>query len=238
MALILNIETSTIVCSVSVSRDGIVLAVKESREEKSHAKSLTIFIDEILKELNYKIDDLDAVAISKGPGSYTGLRIGVSTAKGLCYAKDLPLIAINTLQSMATGMILKFNTNELPVDNFETAILVPMIDARRMEVYSAFFNSKGESVREVLAEIIDEHSYKDILSKQKMIFFGDGSEKIRETIQHENAIFIGDIYPSSNDMAELSENAYQKREFENVAYFEPFYLKDFVATVPKKNIFQ
>jgi tRNA threonylcarbamoyladenosine biosynthesis protein TsaB len=238
MALILNIETSTIVCSVSVSRDGIVLAVKESREEKSHAKLLTIFIDELLKELNFKIDDLDAVAISKGPGSYTGLRIGVSTAKGLCYAKDKPLIAINTLQSMAKGLILKFNSNELPVDNFEKAILVPMIDARRMEVYSAFFNSKGESVREVLAEIIDEHSYKDILSKQKMIFFGDGSEKIRETIQHEKALFINDIYPSSNDMAELSENAFQKREFENVAYFEPFYLKDFVATVPKKNIFQ
>lgn len=238
MALILNIETSTIVCSVSVSRDGIVLAIKESREEKSHAKLLTIFIDELLKELNYKIDDLDAVAISKGPGSYTGLRIGVSTAKGLCYAKDLPLIAINTLQSMANGIILKFNSNNLPIENVETAILVPMIDARRMEVYSAFFNSKGESLRDVMAEIIDDHSYKEILSKQKMIFFGDGSEKIRETIQHENAIFLTDIYPSSKDMAELSESAYQKREFENVAYFEPFYLKDFVATVPKKNIFQ
>lgn len=238
MALILNIETSTIVCSVSVSKDGMVKAVKESREEKSHAKLLTIFIDELLKELNHKIEDLDAVAVSKGPGSYTGLRIGVSTAKGLCYAKDLPLIAINTLQSMTKGIILKLQSNKISVKDFEKAILVPMIDARRMEVYSAFLDSKGEIVREVMAEIIDKDSYKDILTKQKMIFFGDGSEKIQKIIPHENAVFINDVYPSAHDMATLSEAAYQNKDFENVAYFEPFYLKDFIATVPKKNIFQ
>lgn len=237
MALILNIETSTQVCSVCVSLDGIVKGIQESNEEKSHAKLLTIFIDQLLNELEYKIDDFDAISISKGPGSYTGLRIGVSTAKGLCYAKDIPLIAINTLQSMATGIILKVNSNDISVDDFENLILVPMIDARRMEVYSAFFNSKGEFLRDVKAEIIDENSYQDILLKQKMFFFGDGSEKIREVIKHENAIFIKNFNPSSNYMAGLSEISFGKKLFEDVAYFEPFYLKDFIATVPKKNIF-
>ena len=238
MALILNIETSTTVCSVSVTLNGLVQGIKESNEEKTHAKLLTIFIDQLLKELNYKIDDFDAVAVSKGPGSYTGLRIGVSTAKGLCYAKDIPLIAINTLQAMANGMILKANSKEISFDDFKNSVLVPMIDARRMEVYSAFFNSKGEFTRDVKAEIIDENSYQDILANRKMIFFGDGSEKIKEIIKHENAIFVGNVYPSSNSMASLSELAFQNNEFENVAYFEPFYLKDFVATVPKKNIFK
>lgn len=237
MALILNIETSTTVCSVSITLNGIVKGIKESNEEKTHAKLLTVFIDQLLKELNYKMDDFDAIAVSKGPGSYTGLRIGVSTAKGLCYAKDLPLIAINTLQGMANGMILKANSNEITIDDFKDSVLVPMIDARRMEVYSAFFNSKGEFTRDVKAEIIDENSYQDILTNKKMIFFGDGSEKIKEIIKHKNAIFVSNVYPSSDSMASLSELAFQNNEFENVAYFEPFYLKDFVATVPKKNIF-
>lgn len=238
MALILNIETSTRVCSVCISKDGIVKSFRESNDEKSHAKLLTIFIDEIVKEQNLHYNDFDAIAVSKGPGSYTGLRIGVSTAKGLCYAKDLPLIAINTLESMANGIILKANTNNLNIDGFENAILVPMIDARRMEVYSAFFNSKGEMLREVKAEIIDENSYVDILTKQKMIFFGDGSEKFTDIIKHENAIFAEKIYPSSKSMASLSEYAYFNKNFKDVAYFEPFYLKDFVATIPKKNIFK
>ena len=238
MALILNIETSTRVCSVCISKDGIVKSFRESNDEKTHAKLLTVFIDEIVKEQNLSFDDFDAVAVSKGPGSYTGLRIGVSTAKGLCYAKDLPLIAINTLEAMANGVITKVNTNELNIDDFENAILVPMIDARRMEVYSAFLNSKGEIIREVKAEIIDENSYRDILAKQKMIFFGDGSEKITDTIKHENAIFIENANPSSRSMAVLSEDAFIKEEFKDIAYFEPFYLKDFVATIPKKNIFK
>lgn len=237
MALILNIETSTQVCSVCVSLDGVVKGIKESNEEKSHAKLLTIFIDQLLNDLNYKIDDFDAISISKGPGSYTGLRIGVSTAKGLCYAKDIPLIAINTLQSMANGIILKANSNDISVDDFENSILVPMIDARRMEVYSAFFNSKGEFIRDVKAEIIYENSYQDILCKQKMIFFGDGSEKIREVVKHKNAVFVKNFNPSSSYMAGLSEIKFRENRFEDVAYFEPFYLKDFVATVPKKNIF-
>ena len=238
MALILNIETSTMVCSVSISKEGKVLGTKESNEEKSHAKKLTIFIDELIKELNYTFDDIDAVAISKGPGSYTGLRIGVSTAKGLCYAKDIPLIAINTLQAMAYGIVSEDKFKNQVGDDVENILLVPMIDARRMEVYSAFFNFKGEFKREVKAEIIDEKSYQETLSKQKMIFFGNGSEKIHDVIKHENAIFIEDINPSAKDMAKLSETAFNNNDFEDVAYFEPFYLKDFVATVPKKNIFK
>jgi len=233
MALILNIETSTQVCSVCISKDGKVLALKESHDQKSHAKLLTTFIDQGLKESNYTFDDLDAVAVSKGPGSYTGLRIGVSTAKGICYAKDLPLIAINTLESMANGVV-----SETEVRKEENTTLVPMIDARRMEVYSAFFNSKGEFLREVKAEIIDKNSYSDILKKQKMIFFGDGSSKITETIKHENAVFIKDFHPSSRFMASISDQYFKSEKFEDVAYFEPFYLKDFVATVPKKNIFK
>lgn len=237
MALILNIETSTMICSVSVSKDGEVLAARESNEEKSHAKKLTLFIEEIIDELNITFDAIDAVAISKGPGSYTGLRIGVSTAKGICYAKDKPLIAVNTLQSMAYGLIHS-DAIKNHLEYKEKLLIVPMIDARRMEVYSAFFNINGEFEREVKAEIIDEQSYQELLSNRKMIFFGDGSEKIKEVVKHENALFIDDINPSAKYMAKLSEAAFNKQDFEDVAYFEPFYLKDFIATVPKKNIFK
>ncbi len=237
MALILNIETSTLICSVSVSKDGKVLAAKESSEEKSHAKKLTLFIDEVLGELNYSFNNLDAVAVSKGPGSYTGLRIGVSTAKGICYAKDIPLIAINTLHSMAYGFVHKEESKDLLQQN-ENILVVPMIDARRMEVYSAFFNKKGEFERNVKAEIIDEKSYEDVLQKNILVFFGDGSQKIKDVVKHENAIFIDGINPSAKNMSYLSEAAYNKKDFEDVAYFEPFYLKDFVATIPKKNIFR
>ena len=238
MALILNIETSTRVCSVGISKDGKILSFRESDDEKSHARLLNLFIQELLQEQQMNLSDFDAIAVSKGPGSYTGLRIGVSTAKGFCYAKDLPLIAINTLQSMANGIIEKIHHNKLQMDDPDNSILVPMIDARRMEVYSAFFNLKAEFIRNVQAEIIDELSYLDILEKKQMVFFGDGSEKIQETITHKNAVFISNIHPSSLSMAALSEKAYQNKQFENVAYFEPFYLKDFVATVPKKNIFK
>lgn len=234
MALILNIETSTTVCSVCISKDGKVLSFRESNDEKTHAKLLTVFIDEIVKEQNIKFDDFDAVAVSMGPGSYTGLRIGVSTAKGLCYAKDLPLIAINTLQAMANGVAQKIKNGEIEINDFENSILVPMIDARRMEVYSSFFNSKIETIREIKAEIIDETSYQEILENKQMIFFGDGSEKIKNTVKHKNAIFINDINTSSLPMADIAEKAYRNSEFKDIAYFEPFYLKDFVATIPKK----
>jgi len=238
MGLILNIETSTTICSVCISRDGELVEIKESSEEKSHAKKLTVFIEKLLKENSIEFNDLDAISISKGPGSYTGLRIGVSTAKGLCYAKDIPLIAINTLQSMACGIIHKVQCNELEINDFEHSILVPMIDARRMEVYSAFFNNSGDFKREVKAEIIDENSFQEVLAENQMIFFGDGSEKIQDVVQHKNAVFVKNINPSSKDMIKLSEKAFSNKQFEDVAYFEPFYLKDFIATVPKKNIFK
>jgi len=237
MGLILNIETSTTVCSVCIAKDGKLIGIKESEEEKSHAKKLTGFIDELLKEHGIAYNDLDAIAVDKGPGSYTGLRIGVSTAKGLCYARDLPLIAINTLQSMAFGIINNIKAKSIHIDDFDDVMLVPMIDARRMEVYSAFFNSNGDFEREVKAEIIDEDSYQEILKNRKMLFFGDGSEKIHEIVNHEKAVFIENIQPSSKDMIELSESNFSSKQFEDVAYFEPFYLKDFVATIPKKNIF-
>jgi tRNA threonylcarbamoyladenosine biosynthesis protein TsaB len=238
MALILNIETSTKVCSVAVSENGQIKGFKEINDEKSHAKYLTVFIDELLKELNISFHDIDAVAVSKGPGSYTGLRIGVSTAKGLCYAKDIPLVSVNTLQSMAFGLINKVHQKDLTIPNFNQSILVPMIDARRMEVYSAFFNAEGEFLREVKAEIIKQDAYKDILKSKQMIFFGNGSEKITETIQRQNTFFLPGFCASAVDMAQLSERFYSQKKFEDVAYFEPFYLKDFIATTPKKNIFK
>lgn len=238
MALILNIETSTQVCSVSVSDNGLIKGFKESRDEKSHAKYLTVFINDLINELKLSIRDFDAISVSKGPGSYTGLRIGVSTAKGLCYAKDIPLISVNTLQSMAYGLIRKVEEQQIFIPDFDQSLLVPMIDARRMEVYSAFFNPKGEFVRDVKAEIIDQDSFKDLLSSQSMIFFGDGSEKVSDIIQDQRAFFIPEFFASAVDMAKLSEKIYFEQKFEDVAYFEPFYLKDFVATKPKKNIFK
>jgi len=237
MALILSIETSTQVCSVALFKQGEIVGLKESNDEKSHAKLLTLFIQELLLEHKIDFKDLNAIVVSKGPGSYTGLRIGVSTAKGLCYALDLPLIAINTLQSMSHGIIRRIKSGELTIPDFKNSILCPMIDARRMEVYTAFYNSKGENIREVKAEIIDENSFSDVLSKSKMIFFGDGADKVKSTIQNPNAFFIDNIQPSASDMAVLSELAYKNQHFEDVAYFEPFYLKDFIATIPKKNIY-
>jgi tRNA threonylcarbamoyladenosine biosynthesis protein TsaB len=197
---------------------------------------LTTFIDDILKENDLKPSDLDGVAISMGPGSYTGLRIGVSTAKGLCFGSNIPLIAINTLQAMTKA--LQENKSMLNgVKNMNDAYFCPMIDARRMEVYTAFFNNQTELKREISADIIDENSYKEELSNREIVFFGDGSGKCKEILANENGIFLDDVTPTAIGMIELAENKFKNEEFEDVAYFEPFYLKDFVATTPKKNIF-
>ncbi len=230
MPLILNIETATNVCSVTLAKGKQIIANKISYEEKSHSELLTVFIEQIVKEQKISLKDLDAVSVSKGPGSYTGLRIGVSTAKGIAYGIDKPLIAISTLQTMAYQVIFNQNFEE------KNTLLCPMIDARRMEVYNAFYNLEGEQVREIKAEIIDEISYKDILDNQKVIFFGDGSGKCKNIITHENAFFIENITPLSNYMIDLSIKFFEKQQFEDVAYFEPFYLKNFIATKPKKNI--
>lgn len=237
MALLLHIETSTAVCSVALGKDGDLLALKETKEGMKHASHLTVFINNILKENNFTPADLEGVAISMGPGSYTGLRIGVSTAKGICYGANLPLIAVNTLQAMTKPLL--DNTDVLAqVNNPEKAYYCPMIDARRMEVYTAFFNNKNELIGDISADIIDENSYSNELSEREIVFFGDGSSKCKEVIKSKNGIFLDDITPSAIGMIEMAEIKFQNQEFEDVAYFEPFYLKDFVATTPKKNIFK
>jgi len=232
MALILNLETSTTVCSVSLAKDGQLLAVKEQNGDYSHAENLTLFIEDVIQQADVKLSDVDAIAVSKGPGSYTGLRIGVSTAKGLCYSLNKPLIAISTLQhiSLSISEDPQFHVSGL------RSLYCPMLDARRMEVYCAMFDSLNNEIRPITAEIVDEHSFSDLLNKQVIYFFGDGAAKCKSVLSaNENAIFIDDIFPSAKNMLSLSEQAFVNKEFEDVAYFEPFYLKDFVAGKKKAN---
>ena len=223
MALVLNIETATTNCSVSLSKDGEILVLKEDNSSSySHAETLHVFIDEIFKSAAIQPNQIDAIAVSKGPGSYTGLRIGVSTAKGLCFALDKPLISISTLESLA---------HQLKPEN---GFVVPMLDARRMEVYSAIYNSKLELYRGIKAEILNEESYNELLNNHKVYFIGNGVEKTKTLIDHPNAVFVDGKLPSANEMAKLSELKYKKSDIEDVAYFEPYYLKDFIA-IKKKN---
>jgi len=199
MALVLNIETATTNCSVSLSKDGEVLVLKEDNSlGYSHAETLHLFIDEIFKVSNIKPSEINAVAVSKGPGSYTGLRIGVSSAKGLCFALDKPLIATDTLESLAHQVTVK------------EGFIVPMLDARRMEVYSAIYNASLESYRGVEAEILTEESYSSLLETNKVYFIGSGVEKTKALIQHPNAVFIEGKLPSANEMASLAEFKYRK----------------------------
>ena len=234
MARILHIETTTHVCSVALTNSGQLVAERENKAGRSHASLLSYFIWEILSEEQIKPGDLEAISISEGPGSYTGLRIGVSTAKGLCYGAGIPLIAVNTLQSLAQGLFAHMQSEgQQPGDD---ALYVPMLDARRMEVYSAVLDNKNRFIRRVKAEIIDEYSFNQYLEGHLVYFFGNGSEKCREIIKHPNARFIDGIDPSAKHMATIAEKKYKKRQFEDLAYFEPFYLKDFIATTPRKNI--
>lgn len=223
MALILSLETATTACSAALAKDGALLALREVNEGYTHSENLTVFAEQVLKEAGVSFSDLDAIAVSKGPGSYTGLRIGVSAAKGFCFALDKPLIAINTLRAMASGVSIS-----------ERALLCPMIDARRMEVYCAVYDEQGNEIRPVSAEIIDENSFSDILKNNKIIFFGDGAAKCRAKLgQHPNAVFIDNVFPSAAFLAPLAEQKFNEKKFEDVAYFEPYYLKDFIAG-PKK----
>ena len=218
-AYILNIETSTKACSVALHNYGELIVYSEDVTANfSHSEKLLKFISELFSDANLSLSDLDAIAVSMGPGSYTGLRIGVSTAKGLCYGLDIPLISISTLKAMSFGMALEIKAD----------LYCPMIDARRMEVYSAFFDINNTEVRKIQADIINENSYKKELEK-KVVFFGDGSEKLIEKIKDKNAIFVSDIHPSAKNMGLLSYQKFTKSLFEDLAYFEPFYLKDFVA---------
>jgi len=209
---------------VSVSGKGKVLALKELNEGKfSHAEKLHSFIVEVTQEAGITLKELDAIAISKGPGSYTGLRIGVSAAKGLCYALEKPLISVPTLEILAL---------QIPLQKDELAI--PLLDARRMEVYSAVFDQQYQQIRETEAEIVDETSFKEFLEKGIVYFAGDGAEKCQEVIQHKNACFLEGLYPSAREMAIIASRKFEAALFEDVAYFEPFYLKDFIAGKPKK----
>jgi len=221
--MILQIETATTVCSVALANRGEVIAFKEVNERNIAAGVITVFIDEILKNAGIRYNELDAVAVSSGPGSYTGLRIGVSTAKGLCYALDKPLISVETLEAMAGGMIATGVERDV--------LLCPMIDARRMEVYTALFDAEGNRVQPTTAEIIDENSFATQLEQSKILFFGDGAPKCREILSgNANALFIDDF---TNSAVHLTARAYQKfqaAQFEDVAYYEPYYLKDFLVT--------
>lgn len=228
MPIILQIETSTQVCSAAIAADGKTLALKETEGSNIHASNLTLFIDEIMKECRIGYKELDAIAVSKGPGSYTGLRIGVSTAKGLCFALDKPLIAIDTLEMMANGYF-----SQHPADN---NIICPMIDARRMEVYCALYNSNLDILRPIEATIVDHQTFLDRLNLQQIVFIGNGAKKCEEVINHKHAAFIEENYNSANYLSSLALKSFENEIFEDVAYFEPFYLKDFVLTTPKKKI--
>jgi len=219
---ILNIETATKNCSVALAKEGETLVYKEIAEEGySHAERLHVFIEEIIKEAGITFQDLSAVAVSQGPGSYTGLRIGVSAAKGLCFALDIPLISVDTLQVLSSQALVS------------DGLIVPMLDARRMEVYSAIFNSNFDKIRAVEAEIITEDSFLDF--QETLYFVGDCAEKCKAVLTKENFIFLDEIkYPSAKEMSSISFEKYKKNDIEDVAYFEPYYLKDFMITTSKK----
>ena len=228
MSCILNIETSTNVCSVAVSQDGSCIFNKEDNEGPNHAVILGVFVQEALSFIDSHAIPLDAVAVSCGPGSYTGLRIGLSMAKGICYGRDVKLIAIPTLELMCVPLLLGEKINE------ENALLCPMIDARRMEVYSQFFDRALNEVRSISADIVENNTYDDILAQQPVYFFGNGAEKCHEVLTHHNAHIIEGIVPLAKNMYPLAEKRMANEQFEDVAYFVPFYLKDFVAKEAKK----
>jgi tRNA threonylcarbamoyladenosine biosynthesis protein TsaB len=225
---ILLIETATNACSVGLIAGDEIVAIEESRDQRSHAEMITIFSQRVMQRAGFEFSQLDAIAVSKGPGSYTGLRIGVSTAKGFCFAHDLPLIGIETLYAMASGMA---GTDK----RMQAAdLLCPMIDARRMEVYAALYDQKMNPIMPTAAVIIDENSFAKHLSEGKIWFFGDGAAKCRQSFADQaNALFIDDVLPSAAFMKAAAIAAFDAGDFEDVAYFEPFYLKDFVAGIPR-----
>lgn len=227
MSCILHIETSTNVCSVAVSEDGQCIFSKEDFNGPNHAVVLGSFVDEALSFADSHAIPVDAVAVSSGPGSYTGLRIGVSMAKGICYGHGIKLLSVPTLKLMCVPILLR----EMIED---AALLCPMLDARRMEVYAAIFDRSLREIRPTQADIVDENSYKVLLDRQPIYFFGNGAEKCKEVIRHPNARFLADIHPLAKWMMPLAERKMMNGEYEDVAYFVPYYLKDFVAKMPKK----
>lgn len=217
MAYILCIETTTTNCSVSIAQDGKTIALlEENKENYSHSENLHVFVSNALEQVKISKSQLDAVAVSMGPGSYTGLRIGVSAAKGLCFALDIPLISIDTLHAFSFQVTKEYD------------FIIPMLDARRMEVYSCVFDSNKNKLEEIKAVILDETSFSKYLENGKVGFLGNANKKFKTVCNHPNAVFLEDKLPSANEMAALADMKYKKSDFENVAYFEPYYLKDFI----------
>ena len=235
MALILSIETGTDICSVALANDGELMALRESDEGRDHAKKVALFVDELLRETGVQPSDIDAIAVGKGPGSYTGLRIGVSFAKGMCYALNIPLIAIGSLDALAEVAREDFEAGILDIEeeDWTKAKLCPMVDARRMEVYAQVFDVEGKAQSDVVAEVVTEESFNVWRSKGKFVIFGNGAKKCAEMLP--DAI-IEDVVPSARGIVRLAEEAFNAGKFEDLAYFEPFYLKDFIVIPSKKKL--
>lgn len=236
MAKLLLIETTGDICSVALANNGSILAVKEDYERKSHAAVLTVLIQDLLTEASITVKDLQAVCVSQGPGSYTGLRIGVSAAKGICYGAGIPLLAVNTLLAMSYGMRAERNKNPSFLPPGPSFLYCPMTDARRMEVYTALLNENMEYVLETTALVIREDTFFNYLNMQPVLFFGSGAEKASKRIRHPNAFFRIDFRPRAVHLAEPATFEFKQNHFQDIAYFEPFYLKDFVATIPKRKL--
>lgn len=227
--MILCIETATSVCSAALCDDHKVISELAAEPGSSHASQLTVLIQKLFREAAVTAPRLDAVSVSKGPGSYTGLRIGVSVAKGIAYGAGIPLIGVNTLTAMCSGYLAQY-----PLLPGSATLLCPMIDARRMEVYNALFSADGKMIRETAADIIDKNSFSEQLAAGRVIFFGNGAEKCVSEIKHPNAVFVSGFTLSASYLHLPSVKALKEKHFEDVAYFEPYYLKEFIATVPKK----
>jgi tRNA threonylcarbamoyladenosine biosynthesis protein TsaB len=235
MSLILCIETGTDVCSVGLAENGQLVALRESCG-RDHARNVAVYVDELLRERDIDADEIDAIAVGKGPGSYTGLRIGVSFAKGLCYGLGKPLIAIGSLDALVEVAREDAEAGIVDVDDFERATLCPMVDARRMEVYTQLFNGRGEAQGEVEAKIIDEQSFaEEIAAAEEFVIFGNGAAKCAGTLSER--VKLIDIAPSARGLARLAQEALEAGRTEDIAYFEPFYLKNFVVTTSKKKLF-
>ena len=235
MERILLIETSTALCSTALAEDGVITSYRESAGQKAHASLTAVFINEMLEERGLTLNDCDAICVSKGPGSYTGLRVGVSTAKGLCFGSGKPLIAIGTLDTLV-AQAYEIATAPAEPRN-DVSYIIPMIDARRMEVYSAVFSDGPDYVQitETAPVIVDENSFAEYLEQGPVLFIGDGAGKCAEVIRHPNAHF-SQCWPKASSMLVPALQVYKEKRFEDVAYFEPFYLKEFVATVSKKKL--
>lgn len=233
MSLILSIETGTDICSVAIARDGELLSLRESDQGRDHAKLLAVYVDELLRETGIRPDELSAVAVGMGPGSYTGLRIGVSFAKGLCYGLNIPLIAVGSLEALTDVAIKDYKAGIISVEGWDDSLLCPMVDARRMEVYTQMFDTSCQPLLEVSAEIVTEQSFASWREKKQMIIFGNGAEKCKDVLS--DAIYIN-VAPSARGLTRLAHERYVANKTEDIAYFEPFYLKDFVVIPSKKKL--